>query len=166
MKILRRKQRVMTLVISGAILSTCLMPVRSAQQYRIPYLRQHGTATQLVVDDKPFLVLAGELGNSTSSSLDYMRPFWPKLASLNLNTVLVPVYWELLEPAEGKFDFTLVDGLIQEACKHKLASRTAVVCVLEKQHVVLCPGLGESKSTALPSFAGQDRQGHRDPFGL
>ncbi len=66
------------------------------------------------------LVLAGELGNSSSSSLDYLRPIWPKLAALKLNTVLVPVYWELIEPSEGKFDFTLVDGLIQEARKQKL----------------------------------------------
>ena len=49
-----------------------------------------------------------------------MRPFWPKLAGLNLNTVLMPVYWELIEPTEGKFDFTLVDGLIQDARKNKL----------------------------------------------
>lgn len=114
------KQRVRGLVIAGAILVTGFVPIRGAQQYRVPYLRQQGTATQLVVDDKPFLVLAGELGNSTSSSLEYMRPIWPKLASLNLNTVLIPIYWELMEPTEGKFDFTLIDGLIQEARKHKL----------------------------------------------
>ena len=62
-----------------------------------PYLRKQGTATQLVVDGKPFLVLAGELGNSSSSSAEYMRPIWPKLAALNLNTVLMPVYWELID---------------------------------------------------------------------
>jgi beta-galactosidase GanA len=110
----------MTLIIAVAILATGFMPICGAQQDRAPHLRQQGTATQLIVDDKPFLVLAGELGNSTSSSLEYMRPIWPKLASLNLNTVLIPVYWELMETAEGKFDFTLVDGLIQEARKHKL----------------------------------------------
>jgi len=85
-----------------------------------PYLRKQGTATQLVVDGKPFLVLAGELGNSSSSSAEYMRPIWPKLAALNLNTVLMPVYWELIEPSEGKFDFTLVDALIQDARKNNL----------------------------------------------
>src|SRR6476660_2908485 len=91
-----------------------------AQQSRTPYLRKQGTATQLIVDDKPFLVLAGELGNSSSSNVEYMRPIWPKLAAMNLNTVLIPVYWELLEPTEGKFDFSLIDGLIQDARKYNL----------------------------------------------
>src|SRR5262245_49163586 len=99
---------------------TASFPSVCAAQNSDPHLRKQGTATQLVVDDRPFLVLAGELGNSSSSSLDYMKPIWPKLVALNLNTVLVPAYWELIEPAEGKFDFALVDGLIQEARKHKL----------------------------------------------
>lgn len=120
MKELRLKQTGVTCVSACAILMICLSPIRGAQPNRLPHLRKQGTATQLVVDDKPFLVLAGELGNSTSSNLDYMRPLWPKLAALNLNTVLVPVYWELIEPTEGKFDFSLVDGLIQEARKHRL----------------------------------------------
>ncbi|HKS42500.1 MAG TPA: beta-galactosidase, partial [Blastocatellia bacterium] len=113
-------QKALTLVITCAISLTFSMPIRGAQQHQSPHLRKQGAATQLVVDGKPFLVLAGELGNSTSSSLEYMRPVWPKLTSLNLNTVLVPVYWELIEPSEGKFDFALMDGLIREARKYKL----------------------------------------------
>jgi len=82
---------------------------------RIPYLQKQGTATQLIVDDNPFLILGGELGNSSTSNLDYMKSQWPKLVKLHLNTVLAPVYWDLIEPREGSFDFTLVDGLIQDA---------------------------------------------------
>ena len=86
-----------------------------AQSSGIPHLEKHGTATQLVVDGKPFLMLGGELYNSSSSSLEYMRPVWPHLATVPLNTVLTPLSWELVEPREGQFDFSLVDGLIQGA---------------------------------------------------
>jgi hypothetical protein len=85
-----------------------------------PRLRKQGTATQLIVDGKPFVALAGELGNDASTSLEYLGPIWPTLVQMNLNTVLPVAYWELVEPEEGKFDFTLVDGIIQEARRHNL----------------------------------------------
>jgi hypothetical protein len=67
------------------------------------------------VDGRPFLALAGELHNNSATSLEYMKPVWPRLAAMNLNTVLVPVSWALLEPSEGKFDYSLVDGLVRDA---------------------------------------------------
>lgn len=91
-----------------------------AQELVIPHLRKQGKATQLIVNGKPFLIRGGELGNSSASSLEYMKPVFEKLARMNLNTVLMPAYWEMIEPTEGKFDFSLVDGLIQEARKNNL----------------------------------------------
>jgi beta-galactosidase GanA len=81
----------------------------------IPHLEKQGSATQLLVDGKPFLILGAELLNSSSSSLDYMRPIWPRLAAIPLNAVLTPLSWELIEPREGRFDFALLDGLIHGA---------------------------------------------------
>ncbi len=90
----------------------------NAQPRQAPHLKKQGTATQLIVHGKPFLILGGELGNSTASSLEYLRPNWQKFKSLHINTILAPVYWELIEPQEGKFDFSLVDGLIRDARSH------------------------------------------------
>ncbi len=86
----------------------------------MPHLAKKGTATQLIVDGKPFLILGGELGNSTATTMQNMQPVWAKLKAMNLNTVLVPVYWELIEAQEGKFNFTLYQNLIIEARKNDL----------------------------------------------
>lgn len=85
----------------------------------LPHLRPQGTAQQLIVDGQPFLVRGGELGNS-SGEPDYLRPFWPKLAAMNLNTVVAPVSWDVIEPAEGRFDFATVDGLLRDANANRM----------------------------------------------
>ena len=66
------------------------------------------------------MILGGEVGNSAASSREYMQPIWPKLKEMNLNTVIMPVYWDLIEPEENKFDFSLVDGLIKDASANNL----------------------------------------------
>jgi beta-galactosidase GanA len=80
-----------------------------------PYLEKQGTAMRLMVKGQPMLVLAGELGNSSASSTAYMAPHWARLKAMHLNTVLTPVSWELIEPEEGRFDWSSVDGLITAA---------------------------------------------------
>src|SRR5271165_5987398 len=75
----------------------------------VPHLEKQGTATQLIVDGKPFLALAGELGNNTASSLENMQPVWSKLVAGNLNCVLAAVSWAQVQPEEDHFEFALVD---------------------------------------------------------
>jgi beta-galactosidase GanA len=85
-----------------------------------PHLETRNGVRQLVVDGGPFLILGGELRNSSSSSREYMKPIWPRLLEKKLNTVLAVVSWELIEPEEGEFDFSSVDGFIEDARKSNL----------------------------------------------
>ena len=93
--------------------------VRGAER-SLPYLQKQGNTTQLFVDGQPFVMLSGELHNSSSSSLEYLQPIWSRLKALNLNTVIASLSWELVEPEEGKYDFALLDGLIKEARRQNL----------------------------------------------
>jgi len=86
----------------------------------IPHLRKQGTATQLIVDGKPFLALGAELSNTGATSVEYMKPAWPKIVEAKVNTVLAGVSWNQIEPQEGKFDFTVLDGIIRDARSHNL----------------------------------------------
>ena len=111
----------------GRLTALCLLAgtpaftqTTTASDARIAHLEQRGAATQLIVDGKPYLVLAGEADNTASSSLEYMDTAWPKVAQANLNTVLVGIGWDWVEPVEGKYDFSLVDGLLQGARKNNL----------------------------------------------
>ena len=85
-------------------------------QHALPYLKDN----QLLVNDQPHLMIAGELHNSSASSFEYMEGVWPKLKSLNLNTVLATVSWDQFEPEEGRFDYQMIDYLIENAQKNKL----------------------------------------------
>jgi len=106
--------------LAAATLASEWSSVAAAQASSVPRLERRGGATQLFVDRKPFLVLGGETRNSRSSDLAYMAPIWPKLKATNLNTVLLPVAWETIEPQEDQFDFTTLDGLLKGARDHDL----------------------------------------------
>jgi len=104
------------------VLLTSFLPLRSitGAEAGVPHLRPSGSTTQLMVDGHPWIMLAGELHNSSSSSLAYLQPIWPRLNALNLNTVIASLSWELVEPEEGTFDFSLADGIIEAARQHHL----------------------------------------------
>jgi beta-galactosidase GanA len=115
----RRHARRITALVAALALS-CLASRAAAQDRQTPHLRRQGTATQLIVDGKPFLIRGGELGNSSASSLTWLAPHWKTFRDLRLNAIVAPVYWDLVEAEEGRFDWTLVDGLIAEARKNEM----------------------------------------------
>jgi len=85
-----------------------------------PHLQRTEQRTQLIVDGKPLVLLSGEVHNSSASSLAYMAPVWTKLTALHCNAAILPLTWELIEPEEGRFDFSLLDGLLTQARAHEM----------------------------------------------
>jgi len=85
-----------------------------------PSLQKDGRVTQLIVDGKPFLVLGGELGNSSASDPTEFGAMWQKLRQMHLNTILLPVYWDRIEPEEGRYDFSLLRAAIETAREQDL----------------------------------------------
>ena len=83
----------------------------------LPRLVEEDGRYALFVDDAPFLMLGAQVNNS--SAWPAMLPkVWPAVEFLGVNTVEVPVYWEQLEPEQGRFDFSLVDVLLTQAREH------------------------------------------------
>jgi beta-galactosidase GanA len=86
----------------------------------IPQLKTLGRVTQLCIDGTPLLCLGGELGNSNASDLGVLDAALARCKRMHLNTIMLPVYWDLVERVEETFDFSLVQGAIDLARKHSL----------------------------------------------
>ncbi len=82
---------------------------------RIPYIETRNGHPVLMVNGKPFIMLAGEVHNSDSSSPKYMEKIWDIAEDLGMNTLLLPATWEMTEPEEGVFDFSVPKALIDQA---------------------------------------------------
>ncbi|WP_447411724.1 beta-galactosidase, partial [Clostridium perfringens] len=73
----------------------------------------------LQVDGRPFLVLGIQLNNSSGFPAEFHR-LAPAIARSHANVVMAPIGWESVEPEEGRFDWSVVDGLIAEARAQKV----------------------------------------------
>ncbi|MBW4079952.1 DUF5597 domain-containing protein [Paenibacillus sp. S150] len=130
---------------------------------KIPRLEKHGDAFRLIVNEKPFISLAGEVHNSSSSNLEYMNRYvWGRLVYFNCNTAVVPVSWELIEPVEGKFDFTLVEGLIEGARKNNLKLVLIWFGMWKNSHSTYVPAWVKRDSLRFPRV--QSAGGKRLPI--
>jgi hypothetical protein len=139
----------------GCIIICALALTDRAQAQAVapmPHLEKRGARalTQLIVDGKPFIILGGQVNNPTGFP-DRMESAWPKFKALNANTIEYPIYWEQIEPQEGRFDFSGVD---QGSPQPGIASHPAVVRDLEERGDGLRAGVGEKRHEALSAGAG------------
>lgn len=98
----------------------CILAM-GAQAQRQPRLEHRDNSTaRIVVNDRPMLMIGGELGNSSASTPEDVKRTFSHLHKMGLNTVLVPVSWELIEPQEGEFYMGTLDVILSEARHNEL----------------------------------------------
>jgi len=114
--ILRRTRTICTQLAAGLLALTMLSPAFAAEA---PKLVQKDGRYALMVDGRPYLVLGGQIHNSSSWPSE-LPQVWESMAALHANTVEAPVYWEQFEPQQGRFDYTNVDAIVEGARAHNL----------------------------------------------
>jgi beta-galactosidase GanA len=101
------------------IVAAAGLTLRVAVAQEIPRLVQERGRATLMVDGRPFWMLGAQVDNS-SGWPERLQAVWPAAEAMRLNTLEVPVYWEQMEPVKGRFDFTVVDAILQQARDHKV----------------------------------------------
>jgi hypothetical protein len=97
----------------------CLTQTSRSFAAEAPRLVQKDGRYALLVDGRPFLILGGQIHNSSAWTAE-LPQVWESMARLHANTIEAPVYWEQSEPQEGHFDFTNVDQIVEGARSHDL----------------------------------------------
>ena len=96
-----------------------LAAIQITQATEPPKLVQRDGRWALLVDGRPYLVLGGQIHNSSAWPSEFPQ-IWESFAALHANTVEAPVYWEQIEAQPGQFNFDIVDQLVKGAREHHL----------------------------------------------
>ncbi len=95
-----------------------LIMLPCAAQTSLHVIQEKNGRHTLLVDGKTFIILGGQAHNSSAWPA-LLPSLWTAVEALHANTLEVPVYWEQVEPQEGRFDFSLVDTLVTQARAHQ-----------------------------------------------
>jgi len=91
----------------------------TARAAEAPRIVQKDGRYALMVDGHPFLILGGQIHNSSAWPSE-LPQVWKSMEALHANTVAAPIYWEQFEPQQGHFDFSNVDQIVEGAHTHNL----------------------------------------------
>lgn len=140
------------LVLALACLFPALAPAAEA-----PRLVQKDGRYTLLVDGKPFLMLGGQIHNSSAWPSE-LPQVWDSMQNLHANTIEAPVYWEQFEPQPGKFDYTNVDAIVNGARAHNLHAVILWFGTWKNGNMHYAPGWVKTDTTKYPRVIRPDGQ--------
>lgn len=129
------KRKLLLSLLAAATMTVAAKP--SLPQIEVSRLVTDNGKTYVEVDGKPFPYLGAEIRldallNCDKMEIEEVEKYIAKASELGLNCVLIPIYWNLIEPEEGKYDFSVVDKILEYVNKYDLKMEPAVV---QYQHV-------------------------------
>src|SRR4051812_4083373 len=101
----------------GVLMALAALLAAPVAAQDVPRIESRDGKHALIVDGAPFLMLAAQVNNSSNYPAALPK-VWPVIDRLHANTLQVPIAWEQIEPQEGKFDFSFLDMLLEQAREH------------------------------------------------
>lgn len=139
--------------VAAAILIGIIPPTAAGSE--APRLDKKDGRYTLLVDGHPYLILGGQIHNSSGWPSE-LPQVWESMAAMHANTVEAPVYWEQLEPTEGHFDFTNVDQLVTGARTHDLHVVLLWFGTWKNGNMHYVPGWVKADTTRFPRIIRRD----------
>ena len=102
---------------------TYVEPILS--QIEVSKLVTENNKTYVSVDDKPFPFLGAQIRldallNCDKMTINEVENYFKKAQELGLNCVQIPISWNMVEPKENKYDYSIVNSILQFVNKYNL----------------------------------------------
>ena len=109
------------LTLTAFLVLLAFAPAASAAVTERPHFETRGEQRTLMVDGRPFLVLAAQADVWSMQNLDAgSAKQFEIAASMNCNTIEVPLRWAQVEPSMGAYTMAPVDWILARAREHGL----------------------------------------------
>ncbi len=106
-------------VLCSAIVFVSIGSCFGQRENEIPRIIAKDGRYSFLVEGNPYFILGGQVHNS-SAWPELMPQIWSAVEQLHLNTLEVPIYWEQIESQKDKFDFSIIDTLLNQSRVHKI----------------------------------------------
>lgn len=103
---------------------TYVEPILS--QIEVSKLVTENNKTYVSVDGKPFPFLGAQIRldallNYDKMTINEVENYFKKAQELGLNCVQIPISWNMVEPKENKYDYSIVNSILQFVNKYPVS---------------------------------------------